>query len=128
MPRGIEGTRILPSILIPVHWERLVDFSMFVDRNAGRTIPLSGSCGSDEDEHIYHGHDVTSVTGLVLESEHAAQLQQQQLAEMHNLVTLSVKKAQVASYLVQLKDAMSVLPSDMEALREEYETVLKGSH
>ncbi|RNF22906.1 uncharacterized protein Tco025E_02971 [Trypanosoma conorhini] len=124
--RGSTATELPATLLVPVHWERLVDFSMFVDRNAGRTIPMvDDASGGRRGERLYHGQDVAMVTQMLLEDELAEQLQPEQLTEVQRLMMLTTEPTQVANYLIQLKNSMTVIPSDMAALQQEYEVALE---
>ncbi|KAH9588675.1 hypothetical protein LSM04_006785 [Trypanosoma melophagium] len=114
------------ALLIPVHWEKLIDFSMFVDRNAGRTIPMiDDDGGTSKGTRIYHSQDVSMVVSLLLENELSQHLQQSQLGELHRLMMMTTEPTQVANYLIQLKNTMTVMPSDMNTLYQEYETTLQ---
>nr|CCC93848.1 conserved hypothetical protein [Trypanosoma congolense IL3000] len=115
------------AFLIPVHWERLVDFSMFADRNAGHTIPLADGDGSTEGERVYHGQDVAMLVNMLLNSENAVHLQQHQVVELRQLVTHASETTQIAKYLVQLNRAIATIPPDMAALRVDYEAALQFS-
>ncbi|RNC33186.1 hypothetical protein TcCL_Unassigned04138, partial [Trypanosoma cruzi] len=123
---GNDAQEMPLTLLVPVHWEGLVDFSMFVDRNAGRTIPMVyDESGSRRGERIYHGQDVSMVINMLLENELAEQLQPEQLTEVQRLMIMTTEPTQVANYLIQLKNGMTVIPSDMASLRQEYEVALQ---
>ncbi|ESL12222.1 hypothetical protein TRSC58_00014 [Trypanosoma rangeli SC58] len=123
---GNTAAELPLTLLVPVHWERLVDFSMFVDRNAGRTIPMVDDVsGGRRGERLYHGQDVAMVMCMVLENELAEQLRPEQLTEVQRLMMLTTEPTQVANYLIQLKNSMTVIPSDMAALQQEYEAAFQ---
>ncbi|KAF8305753.1 kinetoplastid kinetochore protein 14 [Trypanosoma cruzi] len=125
--RSGNGAQEMPlTLLVPVHWEGLVDFSMFVDRNAGRTIPMVyDESGGRRGERVYHGQDVSMVITMLLENELAEQLQPEQLTEVQRLMIMTTEPTQVANYLIQLKNGMTVISSDMASLRQEYEVALQ---
>ncbi|RNE97849.1 hypothetical protein TraAM80_09104 [Trypanosoma rangeli] len=123
---GNTAAELPLTLLVPVHWERLVDFSMFVDRNAGRTIPMVDDVsGGRRGERLYHGQDVAMVMHMLLENELAEQLRPDQLTEVQRLMMLTTEPTQVANYLIQLKNSMTVIPSDMDALQHDYEVALQ---
>ncbi|KEG12909.1 hypothetical protein DQ04_01341110 [Trypanosoma grayi] len=125
--RGDVGVDMPAAVLVPVHWERLVDFSMFVDRNAGRTIPMShDDDGSRKGERVFHGQDVSTVVTMLLENELAEHLRPDQLAEAQRLMMLTTEPTQVANYLIQLKNTMTAIPSDMASLQQDYEVSLQS--
>ncbi|EAN78131.1 kinetoplastid kinetochore protein 14 [Trypanosoma equiperdum] len=125
LPDGGGAQDMTSALLIPVHWEKLVDFSMFVDRNAGRTIPLTYGESCHRGECVFHGHDVATLMRALLENENAIHLHQQQVEKIRSLVSGVAEGMQVAAYLVQLNTAMLAIPGDAVALINEYNAALR---
>ncbi|CAG9583814.1 conserved hypothetical protein [Leishmania major strain Friedlin] len=111
-----QGATRQPFMLL-FHWERWVDFSMFVDRNAGRTIPFDFEDGTSPSVTTY-GKDLLGSLQLFLEHPLAAELTSEQYILLQKLIVIATEPTQVANYLIQMKNLMMSLPTDTEALHQ----------
>lgn len=110
-------------IIVPVHWERAVDFSMFIDRNAGRTVPYDSEDGSER-PLLTLGRDLSTVMQCFLEHKQAAELSSEQYVLLQKLIVMAAEPTQAANYLVQIKNLTSALRSDLPALRQAYDAAV----
>ncbi|CCW60140.1 unnamed protein product [Phytomonas sp. EM1] len=113
---GANGLATLP-LVVPVHWERSLDFSMFVDRNAGRTIPYDTEDGSERPLLTY-GRDLATILNCFLEHKLSEELNSEQYALLQRLIIMTGEPTQVANFLVQIKNIMSTLTTDLVALQQ----------
>jgi hypothetical protein len=111
-----------PSVLL-FHWEHWVDFGMYIDRNAGRTLPFDFEDGSVE-SLVYYSKDLLTGLQLFLEHTLAAELTSEQYILLQKLIVLAAEPAPVASHLIQLKNLMLTLPTDTAALQRSFEAAL----
>ncbi|KAK7196195.1 hypothetical protein NESM_000554700 [Novymonas esmeraldas] len=111
--------------MLPAHWERWVDFGMFVDRNAGRTIPFEFEDGTASASSVTYGKDVQSCLQLFLEHPLAADLTSEQYILLQKLIVIAAEPTQVANYLIQMKNLMLTLPTDTAALRQSFDAAVQ---
>ncbi|GET93358.1 hypothetical protein, conserved [Leishmania tarentolae] len=116
-----RGTTQQPFMLL-FHWEHWVDFSMFVDRNAGRTIPFDFEDATAPSVTTY-GKDLLGSLQLFLEHPLAAELTSEQYIFLQKLIVMATEPTQAANYLIQMKNLMLSLPTDTEALRQSFDAV-----
>ena len=114
-----EANACDPFVLL-FHWERWVDFGMFVDRNAGRTLPFDFEDGSAQ-TLVHYSSDLLSGLQLFLEHALAAELSSEQYILLQKLILLAAEPTRVASHLIQLKNLMLTLPTDTIALQKSFE-------
>ncbi|TPP48402.1 hypothetical protein CGC21_13760 [Leishmania donovani] len=119
---GAQGATWQPFIML-FHWERWVDFSMFVDRNAGRTIPFDFEDGTAPSV-ITYGKDLLGSLQLFLEHPLAAELTSEQYILLQKLIVIASEPTQVANYLIQMKNLMLSLPTDTEALHQSFDAAV----
>ncbi|KAG5464116.1 hypothetical protein LSCM1_00296 [Leishmania martiniquensis] len=115
---GVQNATREPFMLM-FHWERWVDFGMFVDRNAGRTIPFDFEDGAAQSV-ITYGQDLLGSLQLFLEHPLAAELTSEQYILLQKLIVIATEPTQVANYLIQTKNLMLSLPTDTEALHRSF--------
>ncbi|CAJ1038084.1 hypothetical protein Q4I30_008043 [Leishmania utingensis] len=118
----VQGATREPFMLL-FHWERWVDFSMFVDRNAGRTIPFDFE-GGTAPSLITYGKDLLGSLQLFLEHPLAAELTSEQYIFLQKLIVTATEPTQVANYLIQMKNLMLSLPTDTEALHQSFDAAV----
>lgn len=106
---------LVPAI-IPVHWQRMVDFGMFIDRNVGRNIVYDSEDGN-EHPLLTLGYDLATTIKSFLIHPTAMQLTSQQHAALQKLIMMTAEATQVANYLVQIQCVMRTLPTNLDALR-----------
>lgn len=109
--------------VVAFHWERWVDFGMFVDRNAGRTLPFDFEDNTAQ-PLVLHGKDLLAGLQLFLEHPLAAQLSSEQYILLQKLVVLAAEPTPVAIHLIQLKNLMLTLPADTAALGKSVQSAL----
>lgn len=114
-------------LLLPVHWERAVDFSMFADRNAGRTLPYNCEDGSDQPQ-LTIGADVASVLQAFLRNTLSSELSSEQYIPLQRLLLMTTEPTQVANYLVVTNNLMGLLASQPQVLRLAYEAAIVLYH
>ncbi|KAG5490161.1 hypothetical protein JKF63_00280 [Porcisia hertigi] len=116
---GVQGAAREPLILL-FHWERWVDFSMFVDRNAGRTVPFDFEDDTAASLTTY-GKDVLGSLQLFLEHPLAAELTSEQYILLQKLIVMATEPTQVANLLIQMNNLMLALPIDTAALHQSFD-------
>ncbi|CCW66892.1 unnamed protein product [Phytomonas sp. Hart1] len=119
---GANNLTTLP-VVVPIHWERSLDFSMFMDRNAGRTIPYDTEDGSERPLLTY-GKDLASVLNCFFDHELSKELNSEQYALLQRLIIMTGEPTQVANFLVQIKNIMSTLPTDLVALQQAHKAAV----
>ncbi|KAG5465589.1 hypothetical protein CUR178_00296 [Leishmania enriettii] len=116
---GVPSATRQPFMLL-FHWERWVDFGMFVDRNAGRTIPFDFEDGAAQSV-ITYGQDLLGSLQLFLEHPLAAELTSEQYIFLQKLIVIATEPTQAANYLIQMKNLMLSLPTDTEVLHRSFD-------
>ncbi|KPI88529.1 hypothetical protein ABL78_2341 [Leptomonas seymouri] len=120
---GLVEDKSHEPFVVMFHWEHWVDFGMYIDRNAGRTLPLDFE-DSTVQSLVYYSKDLLTGLQLFLEHALAAELTSEQYILLQKLVVLAAEPTPVASHLIQLKNLMLTLPTDTAALQRSFEAAL----
>lgn len=118
-----ENSASVGPLLFALHWERFVDFSAFVDRNAGRTLPFDYEDDSER-PLVTYGEDLRTVMQLFLEHRLATELTSEQYVLLQKLAVMAAEPTQVANYLIQMNNLMATLPTDTTALQQSHDAAV----